>query len=194
MQHFYVDGYNLLFHLTDAPDADLESQREEVLDIINHHAALLHLSITVVFDAGSAPVTHRYRHRDIEVAFADEITNADEWIHEHVEHSAHPKAITVVTNDRRLALDCRQLGAKTQSVSAWMRALDKAVGKAAGKRQREIGAPSPTKTAPSKKTPRKRADRPAIPPDDPSFLQKQPGETEEQRWHRIFEARMPESE
>lgn len=192
MEHYYVDGYNLLFYLHDDPDSDLESQRDDVLELINSRAALLNLSITVVFDAGAAPVTHRYSHRDIEVAFADSSTNADEWIHEHVEHSANPKAVTVVTNDKRLGKDCKYLGAKVQSISAWMRWLDKAAGRI---RRNSVfdgvagvvnSAPQPKRRTPATKEPQ----QPSISSSDPDYFKRQPGESEQERWQRIFESRL----
>ncbi|SCA62952.1 Uncharacterized protein SCG7086_AG_00130 [Chlamydiales bacterium SCGC AG-110-P3] len=206
--HYYVDGYNLLFYLSENPGSTLEDQREQLLETINYNASLLNLSVTVVFDAGASPVTHRFTHCNIEVAFADSSTNADQWIYEHVEHNKNPKIVTVVTNDRRLALDCKQLGAKVQSVAAWMRKLEKAGGRNKQKiRKHERSArstPPPQASPTNRLVPGNAVDKQATKPEpeplskadpkldskDPSFLKRQQGETEQERWQRIFESRL----
>ena len=181
MRH-YVDGYNLLFSLYDEEEKGLQNQREECLDLIRELIDHSSIEVTVVFDARFAPASHRYQSGNVEVAYTDEATNADDWIVEHLDYRREQSI--VVTNDRHLGRRCRALGAKVQTPHGWLSSLQKKKRDKKQIRSQPIEISfSAKKNHPLKKPPPSSK----ISPDDPNFLERQPGENEMDRWRRIFE-------
>lgn len=183
MRH-YVDGYNLLFALFEELDDELlQNQREELIDMLNHLASHLHGEITLVFDARVAPTSTRGQIGKIEVAYTDYATDADDWIVEHVAIAKEP--CTVVTNDRKLQGRCRAARAKTENVHSWITKLQKKAAK--NQKEQILFSASSCSTKKIKVEPCPPTHN--IDPEDPQFLERLPGESELDRWHRIFSSR-----
>lgn len=124
--YFYLDGYNLLFGLTNSKQT-LATQRQQFIQFLQTQFAAHHIKGTLVFDG-----SHRreeesglsYRH-PLEIAFAPKGQSADAYIIEKVEAEAHRRQIIVVTNDRGLSLQARSLGATVQKNDAFVQFLKK---------------------------------------------------------------------
>lgn len=124
--YYYIDGYNLIFSLTDSKES-LQSLRQKTLHLLQKKFSQLHLQGTLVFDGA-----HR---RDEEsglsypspliVAYTPKDQNADSYIVEQIEKTKQRKLITVITNDRGLILQARALGAHTQTNQAFIHWLTK---------------------------------------------------------------------
>lgn len=124
--HYLIDAYNLLFYLFDSPQS-LLSKRKKVIDLLKKSLFSLNIPVTLIFDA-----PHRKSFRPhfeyfeyFDVLFTPCGQSADEFILEKIELSLHPAEITVVTSDRRLGMQCRHLGARTQSLKLFLDWLSK---------------------------------------------------------------------
>lgn len=95
----FIDGYNVCFTV-DLPGNTLEEERESLLSLLRDR------SVTVVFDAPEFSRTHR---GNLEIVYADQ--TADTYILSELERLA-PSRATLVTADRALATQAKQLGAK----------------------------------------------------------------------------------
>lgn len=139
MTHYYIDGYNLMFRLLHTDD-DLQTERQHIIQDINSKIQNLGIRITLVFDAqyqtGSATRTH-FQH--LQILFSSHGETADDLIIQCLKEEDNPRQCTVVTSDKQLAWRARHLEAKTQSVGAFMKWLNKA----AQKRTKPTAPPTP---------------------------------------------------
>jgi uncharacterized protein len=121
-----IDGYNLL-HATDifgaaGPGTDLHRTR---LALLNFLAASIsqreRSATTIVFDAAGAPpgLPQTLHHDGITVHFARRHSDADEMIEELLEQCTAPKALVVVSGDRRVQRAARHRGATYIDSSQW---------------------------------------------------------------------------
>lgn len=114
--YYLIDGYNLIFSLIESKES-LQTLRQKVIRSLQKQFAKRGISGTLVFDGA-----HR---RDEEsglsysspliIAYAPKGQSADDYIVEWIEAAKNPKQITVVTNDRGLAMHAKSHGAKAQS-------------------------------------------------------------------------------
>lgn len=110
---YVIDGYNFLFHLLEGEN--LEKERLEMLNLLNALAKKTSLELIIVFDSHSFNEPfQRERFDALEVQYTDFNQTADE----HIVVLTHyaPKEITVVTLDKHLSVEVRQLGAKVLKV------------------------------------------------------------------------------
>ncbi len=123
---FYIDGYNFLYFFSQT-DGPLRSQREEILSFIDSFAGKLGLQITIVFDAQHTfgEVAKRDFFGALEIIYTPEKMTADDLLLEMLRVKKSHDQITIVTNDKKLASLCRQLGARTISHSAFLAFLAK---------------------------------------------------------------------
>ena len=140
---YIIDGYNFMFRILHAGD-DLQSQRQQIIRDINDKIQLVHLEVTIVFDApyqcGEGSRTHL---NHLEICFTDEGESADDFIIQKLKHASHPKQITVVTSDNKLAWRARRYLAKTEKVEVFLAWLNKKYhSKARQQKQRTPTAPS----------------------------------------------------
>lgn len=133
---YYIDGYNLIFTLTDSQHP-LSHQRKKIVRFLQKEFALLGLNGTIVFDG-----SHRRGEESglsyaspLEIAYAPSGQTADAYIIEKLEWEKKPHLITVVSNDRGLVRNARSLGAKTQSNDSFIHSLKKRQPK---KKEKEI--------------------------------------------------------
>lgn len=125
--YYYIDGYNLIFSLSDAAHSEktLLSLRQEAIRYLQKKFALLKLSGTLVFDG-----SHRRGEESglsypspLIVAYTPKGQSADAYIVDKIHESPHPKTLLVVTNDKGLTLHSRSAGAKTQTNSEFLDSL-----------------------------------------------------------------------
>jgi len=123
---FLIDGYNLL-HVTDifgaaGPGTELPRSRLALLKFL---AASLsereRAETTIVFDAAGAPpgLPRTLAHQGITVHFARRHSDADEMIEELLEQRTAPRALVVVSSDRRVQRAARHRGATYVDSSQW---------------------------------------------------------------------------
>ena len=123
--HYYVDGYNFLLR-EEIPHA-LEQAREQFLLYLSERAALLGLSITVVFDASfKESLGARQHYRGVDILFTEAGETADEWILKKIASSSTARQSVVVTGDRQLRRLASMLSAKTESIAHFRQRLIKA--------------------------------------------------------------------
>ena len=123
---YYIDGYNLIFTLTDTKRS-LMHQRKSAITFLQKRFALLQLSGMLVFDG-----SHQ-RHEEsglsyanpLHIAYTPKGQTADEYILEQLEYSHKKSPATVVSNDRGLCRKARELGANTQSNEGFLHYLEK---------------------------------------------------------------------
>jgi uncharacterized protein len=164
--HYYVDGYNLLFHLKET-DLQLKASREELIDDLCEKLSLVKIQVSIVFDASyQEGINSRGHKENLEIQYTDEGETADEFI--IAELKVHlRKEQTVVTSDKKLAWLARCQGAKTTSVQQFIQWLNKAYDNKLRQVQNPIKTPEKCK--------------PVIPPPmRPKIM------TDEERWYKIF--------
>lgn len=113
---YFVDGYNLLFTLTEL-NHPLSLQRQKLIQFLQKRFAALKLSGILVFDGRIRcdEESGRSYPSPLEVIYTREGQSADEFIEEQIRISKNPRQITVITNDRRLVANARSAGAKTMN-------------------------------------------------------------------------------
>ena len=118
--HYFIDGYNMLFHIRHAHD-DLQSQRESIIYDLNKKISVANLDVSIVFDSAfqiGGPT--RSHFGKLEILFTAEGETADEFIVEEIKNSPHPNQETVVTSDKKLAWRVRNRSAHTESVEGFI--------------------------------------------------------------------------
>lgn len=168
--HYYIDGYNLMFRLLHTDD-DLQTERQQVIHDLNSKVQNLGIGITLVFDAQyqTGGVTRTHFHH-LQILFSSHGETADDLIIHCLKEEDNPRQCTVVTSDNQLAWRARHLAAKTESVGAFMKWLNKAALKRA------------TPTEPSRPTPQRSKERTTHIITDGSF----------ERYLETFEERLKE--
>lgn len=126
---YFIDGYNLLFSLIHTK-MSLQTMRQKLIRYLQKKFAARRTSGLLVFDG-----MHRRDEESglsypspLTVAYAPKGISADEYIVEQIEIAREPKSITVVTNDRGLAMHAKSLGAKVQNNEAFIQWLRKKKG------------------------------------------------------------------
>jgi predicted RNA-binding protein with PIN domain len=107
--HTLIDGYNLMFTLgllekRFGPDGFRKARMKFLSDLAGALGADRARQTTVVFDAREAPghLPREFTHERMTVIFADEDEGADGWIERLIAAHSVPKALTVVSTDRRI--------------------------------------------------------------------------------------------
>ncbi len=121
--HFFIDGYNVLFRISSVLD-DFAASREQIIQDLNRKALRLKMDFTIVFDAHDRPgEAYRTHYNHLEILFSGEGETADDLILKMLRRDS--SNCTVVTSDNQLAWKARVLGAKTESVDAFLIKLNK---------------------------------------------------------------------
>jgi predicted RNA-binding protein with PIN domain len=117
MQHFVVDGYNIIHAIPSLKNLlqhDPHSAREELIDDIARLAMQRKFRCTVVFD-GSSPQTHPVtRNAPVHVRYSFPVS-ADEVIKEMIEKSNRRSELVVISADRSITDTARTYGCITHS-------------------------------------------------------------------------------
>lgn len=136
--HYFVDGYNLLFHLTKKGNPLCQYRHE----LITYFATSISsfLDIVLVFDGSDPHEKHSIKHHvgQLEIIYTPLNITADFYIFEKVQLYKNPTHTTVVSNDQELIKRCRALGAKTLSLTDFL----SYVAKKKKKQKRSIVTPA----------------------------------------------------
>lgn len=110
---YLVDGNNVIGQ-TPGWHRDKPGSRRRLLGELAAFAAATRARVTVVFDgAPDADVPDGSAYRGVKVYYPGRGSDADSVIERLVASARDRRGITVVTSDRRLAAECRELGART---------------------------------------------------------------------------------
>ena len=141
---YYIDGYNYIFGHLDLKK-NLQQQREALICDLNQKAALLNLTIIIVFDAhyqpGDEAITH-YKH--IKIIYTAEHESADDYILKKLSSVSYPKQYTLVTSDNSLSRKARAEHVHTESIDEFIEWINK-------RYQHRLQCPN--KSKPNNKTP-----------------------------------------
>jgi len=120
---YYLDGYNYLFTRGKKEDP-LQSSREEILEEFS--CRVKDLSLVIVFDAQHDPSEFsRTYYKNIEVVYSSHNQTADDFIIERITHSKTPYNITVISDDKKLLKEVRELKGCTYSFEKFLKRLNK---------------------------------------------------------------------
>ena len=135
--HYYIDGYNLLFSLSQKKEVPFQQQREKIISDLNTVAQALKLKITIVFDAHHQKKGSFHHFFDsLEIYFSNE--SADDFIMQIVQYHKNPQRIVVVTSDKTLAQHIRCSGGQTQDVSFFVTTIKKKYYKRLRKKKKKL--------------------------------------------------------
>ncbi|MFI5344195.1 MAG: NYN domain-containing protein [Chlamydiales bacterium] len=159
--HYYIDGYNLLFRMTQFHQG-LQAEREHLLEDLNRKISLLKLDVSIVFDAAFQAGGRSRTHLDaLEILYTSEGETADEYILDVLSQASHPRQEIVVTSDKILAAQVRHLSAKVEPVEEFMRWLNRSYEKRlkqpekTKKPQKQIQLPPPSSPSENAEAPPK---------------------------------------
>lgn len=117
---YFVDGYNLLFHLTKKRNP-LHQYRHELITYFATSISSF-LDIVLVFDGSDPHEKHSTKHHigPVEIIYTPLSMTADFYIFEEIQLHKNPAHTTVVSNDQELTKRCRALGAKILSLTDFL--------------------------------------------------------------------------
>jgi len=117
--HYLIDGYNLLYALTEIPAGSLETKRLTLLNFLQTQQLHGHNDLTIVFDSRQG-MGDRERQFGFDIVYtAGE--SADDRISAMVRKAANPRILVVVTNDRGIQTLVRGTGAKWMSADEFLK-------------------------------------------------------------------------
>ena len=140
--HYIIDGYNVILRGGYASGkgsksgVQVEDYRFHFLKVLSAYVMKKRVRITVVWDGGSRGEHPRSETRDgVQSIYTPHDMSADEQIVRMVEKQANPRAVTIVSDDRRHIITAvRSLGAQTMSVEQFLSLVGN--GRKAGGRAR----------------------------------------------------------
>lgn len=124
-EHYYIDGYNLLFALIPL-DENLQEERQAMIQDLGEKIQFLHLDATLVFDSTYQNEEGSRSHiSDLEIVYTDYQETADDYIVNQVSIANQPHREIVVTADRELAWRVKQQKGKAISAIEFVKWLNK---------------------------------------------------------------------
>lgn len=118
--HYIIDGYNVIKHSSFRPRGNTTPTAAIISCIRNNHlCGSLKNRVTIVFDGFPTDNNPIGFTTDCEVVFSQDDT-ADERIKEMVAHSANPKIVIVVTDDRDIQFHVKGAGAAVTGVDEFL--------------------------------------------------------------------------
>lgn len=118
--HYFIDGYNLLFRLSEETKT-LEEARKKIIDYLVDSK----FSLTLVFDGKRNDLPDRMHKGELEIVYTSKGQSADNYILEELSFVKNPKNYTIVTSDKKLASLCCQMGAYSQTIDSFLALLQK---------------------------------------------------------------------
>jgi predicted RNA-binding protein with PIN domain len=125
-QRVIVDGYNLMHQMPDVVrqlDADAELARSLLVRKLGEYRALHNVRVTVVFDGRGPSQLRGAKPSGVEVVYSRAPQTADDVIKRMLSVEKNPRACTVVTSDRSIAVHVRDFGARVASSAEFAREL-----------------------------------------------------------------------
>jgi predicted RNA-binding protein with PIN domain len=119
--HYLIDGYNLLYALSEVPSGTWREKREKLLAWLRAKRPQGKNRATIVFDSRTG-WGERTTEGELDVLFTAGET-ADERIGQLVRDAKNPRALVVVSNDRGVRALVRGTGAKWITVSEFLAPL-----------------------------------------------------------------------
>lgn len=124
--HYYIDGYNLLFRSAwKIADANLEKMRSQLIQELDNEVSVLHINVTIVFDAPLQNEELRKGHfRSLEIIFTSRGETADDFLISTFQTLDTPKNALLVSSDRDLQKRAKLFSVRSQSVEeflSWLR-------------------------------------------------------------------------
>lgn len=96
---------------------DLQTERESLLQELNHKAFLLNLNISIIFDAAYQEGGRNRTHfNSLEIVYTAQGESADEYLIDMVAELRNVRQIIIVTNDKILASHLRHYSVKIETV------------------------------------------------------------------------------
>lgn len=119
----YLDGYNLLFHIYPG-ETGLKELREWLIADLEEKLSLLNTEATVVFDAHRSPECLSISHQGpLRIIYTSPGQTADEYLLELIHLKKNRKNSLVVTSDRSLARQIKEMGGRTEGVMEYFAKL-----------------------------------------------------------------------
>jgi predicted RNA-binding protein with PIN domain len=121
VQHYLIDGYNVLFGLSSSLSSGkpslLKKQRDRFISQLAAYFEGLPIHVTLVFDSQKGAeesdlAPHHFRH--LEIIYTHRGLSADAYILSALTASRAPRRCVVITSDRELASQARCLGARVE--------------------------------------------------------------------------------
>ncbi len=118
-----IDGHNLIGQMTGLSLEDEHDEVELILRLRSYHA---HAGrrITVIFDHGLPGGASKLSTGGVSVVFASCSTDADRLIVQRIRKNRHPRALTVVTSDHKVARAALDGGANVIASDVFARQLE----------------------------------------------------------------------
>ncbi len=117
---YLIDGYNLFFKLEDEI-LPLEEKREKFISLLDEEVGDLRLQVLLIFDShrkNAEDFASKRKLKNLEVSFSPRNLSADHYILELLEWDA--KNTTLVTSDKKLAMEATHHGAKIESIEGFV--------------------------------------------------------------------------
>jgi len=121
---YIIDGYNLLFRLFHS-EKKFETQRNLVIEFLNEKASSLNLNINLIFDGHQTDqnLSNRSYYDRLKVIYTPKDQTADDYILEMIFFSKSPSGIIVISSDKALETEAKNMKAQTQSIDAFIDSL-----------------------------------------------------------------------
>ncbi|CCB90772.1 putative uncharacterized protein [Waddlia chondrophila 2032/99] len=207
--HYFIDGYNLMFRLSMMNDS-LQAEREQFISNLYAKIQVVGLDVTIVFDAQHQEGLGSRTHLDfLEICFTDEGETADDYIIRELSSVPNPREEIVVTSDNKLAWLARRMHAKSEQVETFVRWLDHRYRKRKKELPKDFVIKEPPKISLPEELPVSQEKNTAdsyylntfekkfkelepersLPKPKKKTSSKKAGESEMERWQRLFENR-----
>lgn len=121
--HYVIDGYNVLKQIPYLTNRRLKEGRQSLLNLIRKYRLCGKNEVTVVFDGRDDVVAPPHRSPYVIIFSREE--SADEQIRKIVQKSKNQKRVIVVTDDKELKFQVKNLGAKVISVNEFSKKIAK---------------------------------------------------------------------
>ena len=124
--HYYIDGYNLLFRSSWSMQShNLEKMRMQLIEELDAEISLIHLQVTIVFDAPLQLDEMRKSHfRSLEIIFTSHGQTADDFLITTFQELDDPQNACLISSDRDLQKRAKGLGVQSQGIKeflSWLR-------------------------------------------------------------------------
>ncbi len=120
---YLIDGYNLLFRLTEG-DISITSDREELISFLKHHTEIFHLECSIAFEGREREVPSTLQSGIyFNVIYTPDGQSVDDYIIELLSYKKRSPDLTIVTSDKKLANEIHFLGFKTLPVENFINRL-----------------------------------------------------------------------
>lgn len=124
---YLVDGHNLLWAIHHHDEHFAPVDDRALCRLLARYGRSMHDTVELIFDGIGPPDKGAfYGHRNLQVHFAGEGTDADTVIEHKVQACTQPRRLMVVSTDRRVRAAARRVKARSiASVDFWITVLER---------------------------------------------------------------------